>query len=69
MNTFPYKIETKYGWKSPKEIAEMRQWLKNNTGEPYHDWISYIGHSPLGEYIFCVNFRNEKDAILFALAW
>lgn len=66
MNILPYKVETKLIWwhHGSNGIDEMRQWLRNNIGEPYKDWVSDVG--PESDFMV-IKFRTERDAILFAL--
>lgn len=70
MNTLPYKVVTKFiwwhQWHHGNGIDEMRQWLENNIGAPYKDWVSDVESE--SEFMV-IKFRTERDAILFALKY
>jgi len=61
MINFKYKVFTNYSyWNRPF----VRKWLDENIGKPYADWVTdyYSGN-------LVVKFKNEEDAVLFALKW
>lgn len=64
MISMPYKIMTLVTWKNTKQINNIRSWLTVNIGEPYVFWMTdyYDGH-------VYVKFKQENDALLFALRW
>lgn len=44
---------------------ELKQWLVENIGLPYHTWASEYGG--IGYIKF--KFLREEDAVLFSLRW
>lgn len=65
MLNLPFRVKTNHDWYvQNQEIIDMRKWLKENIGEPYKFWATDSVDLKL-----CVKFKNEKDAILFALRW
>jgi len=65
MKSFKYRIATNHVWWAMNdETTEMNKWLKNKFGPADSNWKAGMQGDKL-----CIEFRHEKDAIMFSLIW
>jgi hypothetical protein len=65
MKSFKYRIATNHVWWAMNhETTEMNKWLKNKFGPVDGNWKAGMQDDKL-----CIEFRHEKDAIMFSLIW